>query len=101
MISTPQAIDRYAAKVEPSVKASVYEGTRVPTEWRRDILARDFEDADALRRLAGNVKQHTLDHLDGYLAKAEAALKRNGAEVYFAETVDKAKEVAADAVPDK
>lgn len=94
MISTPQAIDRYAAKVEPSVKASVYEGTRVPTEWRRDILARDFEDADALRRLAGNVKQHTLDHLDGYLAKAEAALKRNGAEVYFAETVDKAKDLA-------
>jgi len=94
MISTPQAIDRYAAKVDAGVKASVYEGTRVPTEWRRDVLARDFEDADALRQLAGKIKQHTLDHLDTYLSQAERALKQNGAEVYFAETVDRAKDLA-------
>jgi L-lactate dehydrogenase complex protein LldF len=94
MISSPQPLDRFAAGVDATVKASVYQGTRVPTEWRRNILAQDFVDPDALRRLAGEIKQHTLEHLDRYLEQAERALKQNGAEVMFAETVDRAKEMA-------
>jgi L-lactate dehydrogenase complex protein LldF len=78
------------------VKAAVYEGTRVPTQWRRDILTRDYSEPDALRKLASQVKQHTLDHLEEYLVKAEQALTANGAEVYFAETVDRAKQLALD-----
>ncbi|MBL9118180.1 MAG: iron-sulfur cluster-binding protein [Verrucomicrobiaceae bacterium] len=93
-LPSPQAIDRFSSGVDASVRASVYEGTRVPTEWRREILARDYEQPDVLRKLAAQVKQHTMDHLEDYLVKAEQALLANGAEVYFAETVDRAKSMA-------
>jgi L-lactate utilization protein LutB len=35
-----------------------------------------------------------VDHLEGYLEQAEAALRKNGVEVYFAETVDRACDMA-------
>ncbi len=91
---SPQSIDRYADTLDPSVKASVYEGTRAPTVGRKDILWRDYDDPDALRRLAGQIKQHTLDHLDQYLEQAEAKLTANGAEVLFAADAESAKRIA-------
>ncbi len=95
MFSTsPQALDRFAAKLDPSVQAAVHNGTRVSTTLRRTMLQRDYADADSLRKVAAQVKQHTLDHLETYLLQAETALKTNGAEVLFAETVDRAKELA-------
>jgi L-lactate dehydrogenase complex protein LldF len=95
MIGTsPQAIDRYSRELEPAVRAAVYEGTRVPTQWRKEILQRDYAEPDALRRAAAQVKQHTLDHLEQYLVQATESLTRNGVEVFFAETVDRAKELA-------
>ena len=93
MIS-PQAIDRFAIGLEPGVKESVYQGTRAPTVGRRDILWRDYEDPDALRRLAGEIKQHTLDHLDTYLEQAEAQMKAQGVEVLFAADAESAKRQA-------
>lgn len=93
-MTSPQAIDRYAAAVAPDVKASVYEGTRAPTAGRKDILWRDYADPNALRKLAAQIKQHTLDHLDGYLEQATAKLRDNGAEVLFAATPQRAKDIA-------
>jgi L-lactate dehydrogenase complex protein LldF len=69
MIS-PQSIDRFAKALDSGVKASVYEGTRAPTVLRREALWRDYDDPDALRRLAAQIKQHTLDHLDEHLERA-------------------------------
>ena len=91
---SPQAIDRFAQGLEPGVKESVYQGTRAPTVGRRDILWRDYEDPDALRRLAGEIKQHTLDHLDTYLEQAEAQMKAQGVEVLFAADAESAKRQA-------
>ena len=51
MIS-PQSIDRYADTLPRSVRETVLEGTRVPTIWRREALARDYGNADPLRKLA-------------------------------------------------
>ena len=83
-MKSPQSIDRYADTLPQSVRETVYEGTRVPTIWRRESLARDYDDSNVLRKLAAQIKQHTLDHLDRYLEQAEAKLKANGAEVLFA-----------------
>ena len=90
MIS-PQSIDRFAKALDSGVKASVYEGTRAPTVLRREALWRDYDDPDALRRLAAQIKQHTLDHLDEHLERAEARLRANGAEVLFAADAASAK----------
>lgn len=83
-MKSPQSIDRYADALPQSVRETVFEGTRVPTIWRREALARDYGDSDPLRKLAAQIKQHTLDHLDQYLEQAETRLKENGAEVLFA-----------------
>lgn len=90
-MKSPQSIDRYAATLPDGVRATVYEGTKVPTVWRREALARDYDDPDALRKLASKIKQHTLDHLDRYLEQAEGRLRESGAEVLFAADAASAK----------
>ena len=79
-----QEIDAFARDLSPEVYKSVYRASKLKTEGRRNILWHDYDDPDMLRRLAGQIKQHTLEHLDTYLEQAEASLKRNGAEVHFA-----------------
>ena len=44
---------------------------------RRTTLA-DLPDADGLRELAGQIKSHTLDHLDYYLELLESNVKKQG-----------------------
>ena len=85
-----QVIDQYAADLEESVRASVRGGSAAGTEKRQSVLFGDLPDADRLRSLAGELKQHVLDHLDTYLEKAEAALKANGARVHYAWDADAA-----------
>ena len=79
-----QAIDQYAGHLETGVRDAVRSGSAAGTEKRFQVLFDDFPDADRLRALAGQVKQHTLDHLDRYLKQAEASLRENGAQVHYA-----------------
>ncbi len=79
-----QIIDRYASEIDPNVRTSVRTGSAAGTDKREKVLFEDFPDANQLRKLAGEVKQHALDHLDEYLEKTESALKSNGAVVHYA-----------------
>lgn len=81
---TVQAVDEFARELPEEVRQSVYSASKIKTEKRVDALWRDFPDPDANRRLAGEIKQHTLEHLGDYLVAAEARLKANGAEVHWA-----------------
>jgi L-lactate dehydrogenase complex protein LldF len=85
-----QEIDAFARDLSEDVHDSVHSACKSKTEGRRDVLWRDYEDPDKLRKLAGTIKQHTLEHLDQYLEQAEASLTRNGAEVYFASDAESA-----------
>jgi L-lactate dehydrogenase complex protein LldF len=85
-----QEIDAFARDLAEDVHDSVHSACKSKTEGRRDVLWRDYEDPDKLRKLAGTIKQHTLEHLDQYLEQAEASLTRNGAEVYFASDAESA-----------
>jgi len=91
-----QEIDHFAESLPEGVHRSVYSASKIKTEARYAVLARDYEDADALRRLAGTIKQHTLEHLDTYLEQAETALRRNGAEVHFAGNAESANQLVLD-----
>jgi L-lactate dehydrogenase complex protein LldF len=95
MIGT-QLIDEYARKISDEKQASVLGGTSSGTEKRYQILHRDYPDPDALRRLAGAIKDHTLHHLGDYLAKAEQALTSRGVHVHFAETDADARQTILD-----
>jgi L-lactate dehydrogenase complex protein LldF len=56
----------------------------------------DLPDADALRELAGQIKQHTLDHLDSYLEQLIANVERNGGQVHFAHDGAEARHIILD-----
>jgi len=81
-----QLIDQYARHIPDEKQASVLNGSSAGTEKRYQVLHKDYADPDALRRLAGSIKDHTLHHLGDYLTKAERALAARGVQVHFAET---------------
>jgi len=85
-----QAIDQFARDIAPGVRESVYKASKLKTEKRMAMLQKDFEDADELRRIAGEIKQHTLEHLGHYLEEAEHNLVNNGAEVHWAANAEEA-----------
>jgi len=92
---TYQAIDRFARDLPQEVHDSVYDGAKKTSEARYSTLWRDYpETADQLREVAGQIKQHTLEHLDRYLEQAEAQLKANGVHVHFASEGERANEIA-------
>src|SRR5947208_2922869 len=50
----------------------------------RSLALLELPDADKLRTLAGQIKQHALDHLDYYLEQLKGNVERNGGHVHFA-----------------
>jgi L-lactate dehydrogenase complex protein LldF len=86
MSSINQPIDLAAAKLRPDKRASVYQSTKATHEKRTKLLFEQFRDPDLLRRRAGEIKQHAIENLDGYLLAAEAKLKANGVKVHWAST---------------
>jgi L-lactate dehydrogenase complex protein LldF len=79
-----EPFDRFAAAQSESRKSAVRLGSKAGHEKRTEVLTRDYGDPTSLRRLAGEIKQHTLDHLDLYLERAQARLEESGAKVHFA-----------------
>ncbi|HEY8665488.1 MAG TPA: LutB/LldF family L-lactate oxidation iron-sulfur protein [Tepidisphaeraceae bacterium] len=62
----------------------------------RETSLLQLPDSDRLRTLAGEIKQHTLDHLDYYLEQLRDAVQRNGGQVHFAATGEEAKRIILD-----
>ena len=85
-----QLVDNYARRLKPVVQQAVHSNSAAGTGKRYAILGSDYENADDLRRLAGAIRQHSIEHLDQYLAQAEESLVRNGAKVHYAVTTDEA-----------
>ncbi len=87
-----QLIDEYAKTISDEKQHSVLNGSAAGTDKRYLVLHKDYQDPDALRKLAASIKDHTLHHLGDYLAKAEQALTSRGVNVHFAATGDDAKQ---------
>ena len=89
-MSSGEPFDRFAAGQSESRRTAVRLGSKAGHEKRTEALFRDYADPDRLRRLAGDIKQHTLDHLDLYLERAQSRLEARGAKVHFAADADEA-----------
>ena len=67
----------------------------------RQLRMLELPQPDALRQLAGDIKQHTLDHLDYYLEQLVTNVRKNRGHVHFAADADEARrvilQIAADA----
>lgn len=91
MIAKRQPIDQFAADLPRERRDSVAASAARTTESRVEVLRQDYRDPDALRRLAGQIKQHTVEHLDEYLAKAVTQLRSRGVRVHFASDAKEAR----------
>ncbi len=69
-------------------------GTRRQDSGRRAILS-ELPDPLAARELAARVKDHTLAHLDHYLAQLADNIRKLGGHVHFARTGEQARELIA------
>ena len=85
-----QQIDQFAKHLASDTKAAVYDGSKKGHEKRTQVLFDHFPDANHLRRLAGEIKQHVVENLDTYLPQVEAKLQANGVKVHWAATADAA-----------
>ena len=62
----------------------------------RQLRLLDLPDSDGLRTLAGQIKQHALDHLDYYLEQTRQNVERNGGHVHFARDGAEATQIILD-----
>src|SRR6187431_1299384 len=87
-----QPIDQYARDISDEKQHSVIDGSAAGTDKRYYVLHKDYPDPDALRRLAGSIKDHTLHHLGRYLAQAEQSLASRGVHIHYASTDEDARQ---------
>lgn len=82
------------ARRDISLQQFVHQATRSKDAGRRSAMHEAFgERADDLRRLAGQIKQHTLDHLDHYLGLWIDRARAAGTTVHVAESAEEANEI--------
>jgi L-lactate dehydrogenase complex protein LldF len=77
------------------LKNAVSSNTQRQYDGRQQRML-ELPDADGLRSLAGDIKQHALDNLDYYLEQLQVSVERNGGHVHFARTADDARRIIAD-----
>jgi L-lactate dehydrogenase complex protein LldF len=71
--------------------------TATTKQWYgRQLRLTDLPDSDKLRTLAGDIKQHALDHLDYYLEQFTAQVEAAGGHVHFAANGADAKRIIKD-----
>jgi L-lactate dehydrogenase complex protein LldF len=80
-----QPIDTFARDLSEGRRAATHKSSREVHEKRTNILFDRFEDPDRLRRLAGQIKQHVVEHLDTLLPAVEERMTANGVRVHWAE----------------
>ena len=84
-----------AALRDIQLQQFVGNSTVLRDKGRRETLSATFGDrADAVRGLAGRIKQHTLDHMDWYLERFIDAATAAGAQVHFAADAAEANAIA-------
>ncbi len=86
-----------AAARDIPLQQAVRGATSLKDAQGRDLCRETFGDRhEALRDLAGRIKQHTLEHLDWYLERFVNAAEAAGASVHFAADGAEANAIALD-----
>jgi len=62
----------------------------------RQLKLLELPDSDALRTLAGEIKQHTLDNLDYYIVQLQESIEKSGGNIHFASTGAEARQIILD-----
>ncbi len=75
--------DAHEASADKRLQTAMDNSVTKRDMGRKTTLA-ELPDANALRELAGQIKRHTLDHLDYYLELLETNVKKQGGQVHYA-----------------
>ncbi|MBN2234298.1 MAG: iron-sulfur cluster-binding protein [Opitutales bacterium] len=89
-MKTSQPIDAFGRDLSQEVKESVYSSSKAKYDKRIGALNAGYIAPDSLRKLAGQIKQHTLENLPSYLESAIGKLEANGAKVHYAKDGEEA-----------
>ena len=87
--------DAAAAVTQPSLKVALDRTTGLLQRRRVDVL-KAYPEFEATRETAKRIKDHTLAHLDHYLAEFEKNATAAGAHVHWAETPEDACQIVVD-----
>jgi L-lactate dehydrogenase complex protein LldF len=88
---TVQPIDDYARDLNPEIRAAIHKATTGRVIQREKVLFSDFPHANQMRKWAGELKRHTMSHLNEYLEQAANKMESNGVQVHFASTPESAR----------
>src|SRR5690606_8146827 len=94
---SPFDFHQISVKSAGDEKLKLAVSTATTKQWiGRQMRLRELPDADALRTLAGQIKQHTLDHLDYYIEQLAESLRQAGGHIHFARDGAEARRIIAD-----
>lgn len=97
-VSLPYDLRPRSARAVRDVRLQQFVGgaTAIRDRARVDIFREDFGDrSEGIKRLAGSIKQHTLDHLDWYLGRFIENARARGVIVHVARDGNEANEICA------
>jgi L-lactate utilization protein LutB len=86
-----------AASVNERLKKAI-DNAVVRNDRSRALKLLELPDSDAIRTLAGDIKQHALDYLDYYLQQLAENVEKRGGVVHFAADADHARQIILDIV---
>jgi L-lactate dehydrogenase complex protein LldF len=98
LVSLPQFnFQEAAAKgaADRRLRTAVMNNTYVKQKGREKRWT-ELPDIQAIRELASQIKEHTLENLDYYLIQLKAAVERNGGVVHFAADAARARQIVLD-----
>ena len=81
------------AELQRFVNRATYSKDQSRKQFCREVFGGNY---DAMRVLAGQIKQHTLDHLDYYLSQFVGRAAQTGTQVHFAATGEEANAICLD-----
>lgn len=91
-----QEMDQFAKDLDRETYEAVRSASKAKVQQRLDALNGDFDNPDALRKLAKQIKKNVRENLGEYLEQAEAAFQKNGATVHWANDSEEANAAVLD-----
>ncbi len=94
--ASPFDFHQVSIKAAGDEKLKLAVGTATTKQWvGRQTRLLELPDSNGLRILAGQIKQHTLDHLDYYIQQLSEAVAASGGKIHFARDGREAKAIIA------
>jgi L-lactate dehydrogenase complex protein LldF len=84
--------ETYSQHVPASIPGAVQQATRRFVEGRAARVA-ELPQWEQLRQIASDIRLHTIQHLDIYLTRLEAAVQAAGGQVHWASTAEQARQI--------